>query len=82
MLSVCLRKVILGKSCPAGEVRVKGMQQRQHLLWTHASLENMEAEGLSGRGVSFLLLFKKRISALVGKMCMGTLVTCAAQQKR
>lgn len=25
------RKVILGKPCPAGEVRVKGVEQSQHL---------------------------------------------------
>lgn len=44
VLSVRLSKVILGKSCPDGEVRVEGVEQRQHLLWTHASLENMEEE--------------------------------------
>jgi len=42
VLSAHSSKVILGKSCPAGEVRVKGVEQRQHLLWTPASLENME----------------------------------------
>lgn len=46
MLSVCLSKVILGKSCPGGEVRVKGAERRQHLLWTQASLENVEEERL------------------------------------
>lgn len=29
-----------------------------------------------------LLLFKKIISMLVGKMCIGVFVTCAAQQKK
>lgn len=81
VLSMGLRKVILGKLCPAGEVRVKGVEQKQHLPWTHANLENMEV--FWGRWDSFHSCLKKKTNKqLFRKIFIGILVTCAAQQRR
>lgn len=74
-----LRKVILGKPCPAGEVRVKEGEQRQHLPWTQASLENMEV--FWGRQDSFYC-YSKKSNQFVGKIFIGILVTSAAQSRR
>lgn len=77
VLSMGLGKVIqfiLGKPCSAGEVRVKGVEQRQHLPWTHASLENMEV--FWGRWDSFhcCLKKKKKVSSLSGKYSLVSLL--------